>query len=151
MKVKAETPEQYIEQLTEERKIAVRQLREVILNNLPKGFSERMSFGMISYVVPHSIYPNGYHCDPNQPLPFISIASQKNYTTLYHMGIYADNGLLKWFTEEYLNHSKTKLNMGKSCIRFKKHDQIPFELIGNLCSKLTTEKWIHIYEDKIKR
>lgn len=151
MKVKAETPEQYIEQLTEERKIAVRQLREVILNNLPKGFSERMSFGMISYVVPHSIYPNGYHCDPNQPLPFISIASQKNYTTLYHMGIYADNGLLKWFTEEYLNHSKTKLDMGKSCIRFKKNDQIPFELIGNLCSKLTTEKWINIYEDKIKR
>ena len=151
MKVKAETPEQYIEQLTEERKIAVRQLRKVILDNLPKGFSETISYGMVGFVVPHSIYPNGYHCDPKQPLPFISIASQKNYVALYHMGIYADNKLLKWFTDEYSNHSKTKLDMGKSCIRFKKTDQIPFKLIGELCSKMTTEKWINIYENNIKR
>lgn len=151
MKVKAETPEQYIEQLTDERKIAVGQLRKTILNNLPKGFSETISYGMIGYVVPHSIYPNGYHCDPKQPLPFISIASQKNYIALYHMGLYANTELLKWFTDEFPKHSKTKLDMGKSCIRFKKPDQIPFELIGKLCSKITTEHWIEIYETNLKR
>jgi len=151
MKVKAETPEQYIEQLTDDRKIAVRQLRKTILDKLPKGFSETISYGMIGFVVPHSIYPNGYHCDSNQPLPFISIASQKNYIALYHMGLYANTELLKWFTDEYPKHSKTKLNMGKSCIRFKKPDHIPFELIGELCSKMTTEQWIEIYETSLKR
>lgn len=151
MKVKAETPEQYIEQLSEERQIAVGQLRKTILNNLPKGFSETISYGMIGFVVPHSIYPNGYHCDPKQPLPFISIASQKNYIALYHMGLYANTELLKWFTDEFPKHSKSKLDMGKSCIRFKKPDQIPIELIGELCSKMSTEKWIEIYETNLKR
>lgn len=151
MKVKAETPEQYIEQLSEERQIAVGQLRKTILNNLPKGFSETISYEMIGFVVPHSIYPNGYHCDPKQPLPFISIASQKNYIALYHMGLYANTELLKWFTDEFPKHSKSKLDMGKSCIRFKKPDQIPIELIGELCSKMSTEKWIEIYETNLKR
>lgn len=151
MKIKSKTPEQYIEQLTDERKIAVGQLRKTILDNLPKGFSETIGYGMIAFVVPHSIYPNGYHCDPKQPLPFISIASQKNYIALYHMGLYANTELLKWFTDEYPKHSKTILDMGKSCIRFKKPDHIPFELIGYLCSKMTTEQWIEIYETNLKR
>jgi len=149
--MKAETTEQYIEQLTDERKIAVGQLRKVILDNLPKGFSETLSYGMIGFVVPHSIYANGYHCNPKQPLPFISIASQKNFVALYHMGLYANPELLKWFTDEYPKHCKTKLDMGKSCIRFKKPDQIPFELIGELCSKMTTKQWIEIYETNLKR
>jgi hypothetical protein len=106
---------------------------------------------MIAFIVPHSIYPNGYHSDPKQPLPFISIASQKNYISLYHMGLYANTELLKWFTNEYPKHSKTKLDMGKSCIRFKKPDHIPFELIGELSSKMTTEQWIEIYETNLKR
>ncbi|HIA35432.1 MAG TPA: DUF1801 domain-containing protein [Flavobacteriales bacterium] len=149
--MKAETTEQYIEQLTDERKITVGQLRKVILDNLPKGFSETLSYGMIGFVVPHSIYANGYHCNPKQPLPFISIASQKNFVALYHMGLYANPELLKWFTDEYPKHCKTKLDMGKSCIRFKKPDQIPFELIGELCSKMTTKQWIEIYETNLKR
>ena len=151
MKVNAKTPEQYIEQLTDDRKIAVGQLRKTILDNLPKGFSETIGYGTIAFVVPHSIYPNGYHCDPKQPLPFISIASQKHYIALYHMGLYENTEMLKWFTDEYPKHSKTKLDMGKSCIRFKKPDHIPFELIGELCSKMSTEQWIEIYETNLKR
>ena len=151
MKAKTETPEKYIEQLTNERKIAIGELRKIIIDNLPKGFSETISYGMIGFVVPHSIYPNGYHCDPKQPLPFISIASQKNFVALYHMGLYANPELLKWFIDEYPKHCKIKLDMGKSCIRFKKPDQIPFELIGELCSKTTTKQWIEIYETNLKR
>ncbi|GAB1404932.1 MAG: DUF1801 domain-containing protein [Lentimicrobiaceae bacterium] len=151
MKVIAETPDQYIEQLADDRKNAVEQLRKTILDHLPTGFSETISYGMIGFVVPHTIYPNGYHCDPKQPLPFISIASQKNYLALYHMGLYANPELLKWFADEYPKHCKTKLDIGKSCIRFKKPDQIPHELIGELCSKMTTEQWIKIYQDTLKR
>lgn len=151
MKIKAETYEQYIDQLSPDRKPAIEQLRKVILENLPKGFTEIMTYGMIGYVVPRSIYPNGYHCDPKQPLPFISIASQKNFVALYHMGIYANPELLKWFKNEYPKHCKTKLDIGKSCIRFKKSDQIPFKLIGELCSKITPKDWIKIYESKLKR
>ncbi|MDX1903187.1 MAG: DUF1801 domain-containing protein [Thermonemataceae bacterium] len=149
--MKIETPEQYIEQLTDERRVAVEQLRKVILDNLPEGFSETLSYEMLAFVVPHSLYPNGYHCNPKQPLPFISLASQKNYIALYHMGLYTDNNLLKWFAEEYPKYVKTKLDMGKSCIRFKKPEQIPFELIGELCSKMTVEQWIYIYEAQLKR
>ena len=151
MKVKAETPKQYIEQLNDERKIAVGQLRKTILDNLPKGFSETISYGMIGIVVPHSIYPDGYHCDPKQPLPFISIASKKNFIALYHMGLYANDEMVNWFKEEYPKHCKTKLDMGKSCIRFKKPEHIPFELIGELCSKMTAEQWIEVYETNLKR
>jgi len=148
--MKTETPEQYIGQLDEDRRTAVGKLRKVVLDNLPNGFTEIMGDGMISFVVPHSVYPNGYHCDPEQPLPFISIASQKNHIALYHMGLYADDEILNWFIDQYHDYSRTKLNMGKSCIRFKKPEHIPFELIGKLCSKMTSEKWIETYEDKIK-
>lgn len=151
MKIAAESPEQYMDQLPDDRKLPFGQLRKVILGNLPKGFAETISYGMIAYVVPFSIYPGGYHCDPKQPLPFISIASQKNFVALYHMGIYAHPELLNWFTEEYPKHSKTKLDMGKSCIRFKKPEQIPLELIGELCAKMSPKEWIEIYESKLKR
>jgi hypothetical protein len=106
---------------------------------------------MLGYVVPHSKYPNGYHCDPKLPLPFMTIASQKNFVAFYHMGIYADQKLLQWFTDEYPKHSKAKLDMGKSCIRFKKLDQIPYKLIGELVSKVSAEKWIETYENNLKR
>ena len=151
MKEKSETPKQYIDQLPDDRKATVGKLRKTILDNLPKGFSETINNGMICYVVPHNIYPSGYHCDPVQPLPFINIASQKNIIALYHLGFYANPELLKWFTEEYPKHSKTKLDMGKSCIRFKKPDHIPFKLIGELCSKMSPTEWIEIYETKLKR
>lgn len=149
--MKAQTTQQYIKQLPNDRKIAVKHLRKTILANLPTGFSETFSYGMIAFVVPHSIYPNGYHCNPKQPLPFISLASQKNFIALYHMGLYASNEWLKWFTNEYPKHCKTKLDIGKSCIRFKKPEEIPFELIGELCSKITTTQWINFYETNLKK
>ena len=144
------TVSEYLNQLPEERKSAFLKLRNSILNNLPKGFKEEMSYGMLGYVVPHTIYPNGYHCNPKLPLHFINIASQKNFIALYHMGIYANPGLLEWFSSEYTKHSTQKLDMGKSCIRFKKWDQIPFDLIAELAGKMSVEDWIDCYETQIK-
>ena len=149
MQSKASTPNHYIDSLPADRKQAMSELRNVILKNLPKGFSEVMSYGMLSYVVPHSLFPAGYHCDPRQPLPFISIASQKNFVALYHMGLYSDKKLLEWFTKEYPKHSKTKLDMGKSCIRFKKPDQIPFKLIAELSAKVTPQQWMETYQKNL--
>ena len=151
MQSKAETVEQYIEELPEDRKEVIVKLREVVLLNLPEGFEECMNYGMIGYVVPHSIYPDGYHCDTSLPLPFLSIASQKNHIGFYHMGIYSDEGLLNWFTEEYKNQVPTKLDMGKSCVRFKNPKKIPFELLGDLVSKMSVDDWIAAYEMNVKR
>ena len=136
----------YIDNLPEERRTIIVNLRKVISENLPNGFEECMNYGMIGYVVPKSLYPKGYHCSPELPLPFLNIASQKNSVNIYHMGIYADEKLLKWFQEEFLKYSKKKLDMGKSCIRFKKAEDIPYELIGELASKITPEQWIERYE-----
>jgi uncharacterized protein YdhG (YjbR/CyaY superfamily) len=144
------TPDELINNAPEERKEALMKLRKTILDNLPKGFEECISYGMIGYVVPHSIYPDGYHCDPKLPLPFFSFASQKNFIAFYHMGIYANPDLLNWFVNEFQQVSKSKLDMGKSCIRFKKPDQIPFELIGQLVTKMTPEDWINTYEKNYK-
>lgn len=140
----------YLEQIPEERIKPFNDLREVIRANLPKGFEESFQYGMIAYVVPHSIYPNGYHVAPTLPLPFINIANQKNFIALYHMGIYAEPNILKWFVNEYPKHCKRKLDMGKSCIRFKKTDDIPMALIEELISKMSCESWIQIYESNIK-
>lgn len=142
--------EEYIQKIEpSEKKEAFSQLRQIILENLPKGFEETISYGMVSYVVPHSLYPKGYHCNPEQPLPFLSVAAQKNFIALYHMGIYADNHLLEWFTKEYPKHSNQKLDMGKSCIRFKKYDKIPYLLVGELIQKVDVPMWIQIYESQI--
>lgn len=151
MQSKATTVEDYLKELPEDRKVAMTELRKVISKNLPKGFKEGMGYGMMGYDVPHSKYPAGYHCDPTKPLPFMGLASQKNFIAVYHMGVYADPKLLKWFTDEYPKHSKTKLDMGKSCIRFKKPDQIPFKLIGELASKMTPDDWIKLYEKNLKK
>lgn len=145
------TVEGYIQQVPEDRRAAFEQLRQAILNHLPKGFVETISYGMIGYVVPHTTYPAGYHCSPKLPLPFINLANQKNFIALYHMGIYADPELLDWFVTAYPSHSKTKLDMGKSCLRFKKMDQIPFDLIGQLCQKMSPQDWIARYEANYKR
>jgi hypothetical protein len=150
MSSKAELPEDYMDALPEDRKAAMSKLRETLLINLPKGFKEEMSYGMLGYVVPHALYPKGYHCDPKLPLPFIALASQKNFIALYHMGIYANPRLLEWFTIEYSKQCKTKLDMGKSCIRFKKMTDIPFDLIGELAAKMSVEKWIFCYENTFK-
>lgn len=151
MQSKAASPEEYFAQLPEERKEAMDKLRKTIKENLPDGFEEGMNYGMIGYYIPHSSYPDGYHCDPKLPLPFMNLASQKNFVALYHMGIYANPNLMNWFTSEYPKHVKTKLDMGKSCIRFKKMETIPFELIGDLCSKMTPQDWIELYEEQYKK
>ncbi len=150
MQSKATSPEEYIDSLPEDRKKIITQLRKTILKNLPKGFKEGMSYGMLGYVVPHSLYPDGYHTDPRQPLPFISIASQKNHIALYHMGLYGGE-YLDWFQKEWKKHTDKKLDMGKSCIRFKKPEDVPLDLIGELCTKITPQDWIAVYEKNLKR
>ncbi|WP_420321264.1 DUF1801 domain-containing protein [Flagellimonas sp.] len=150
MTIDAKTPDEYISKLPEDRKEPVSKLRETVRDNLPKGFEECISYKMIGYVVPHSLYPDGYHCDPKLPLPFINIASQKHFVALYHSGIYADKNLLDWFVGEYPKYVKTKLDMGKSCIRFKKMETIPYGLIAELCQKMTPDSWIALYEKNVK-
>lgn len=151
MQSKANTVDEYIAELPQERQQAINQLRKVIKKHLPKGFKEGMGYGMVGYSVPHSLYPAGYHCDPKLPLPFLSFASQKNSINLYHMGIYANPSLLKWFQTEHAKVSSKKLDMGKSCIRYKKPEDIPFDLIGELCSKITPQQWIEMYEKAFKK
>jgi len=150
MNSKATTVEEYLQQVPSEKLPAFLKLRASILSNLPEGFEETMSYGMIGYVVPHQIYSPGYHCNPSLPLPFVNLASQKNFIALYHMGLYATPKLMDWFTTSYNNISDTKLDMGKSCIRFKNLNNIPFELIGKLMRKVSPEEWIAIYESQIK-
>lgn len=150
MKIEAKNPEEYISTLPDERKAAMAKLRQTILDNIPEGFQEEMSYGMIGYVVPHTIYPDGYHCSPELPLPFMSIASQKNFLALYHIGMYADKELHDWFVGEYPKYVKTKLDMGKSCIRFKKVETIPYDLIAELCTRMSVEQWIDLYEKELK-
>jgi uncharacterized protein YdhG (YjbR/CyaY superfamily) len=151
MQSKAQTISDYNNEIPEERKAAFGKLRETILENIPSGFEETMSYGMIGYVIPHALYPNGYHCNPKLPLPFVNIASQKNFIALYHMGLYMDKTIFDWFVAEYPKHSKSKLDMGKSCIRFKKPDTIPFELIGELMQKMTMQEYIATYELGLKK
>jgi len=151
MTSKATNPEEYIEQLPEDRQLIISKLRAAIKDHLPEGFQEGMSYGMIAFDVPHSLYPAGYHAKPESPLPFIHIASQKNHIALYHMGIYTDKTLMGWFLDEYKKVGAKKIDMGKSCIRFKPKQEIPYQLIGVLASKMTPQEWINLYEQNIKR
>ena len=150
MQSKATSPQQYLDELPEDRKEPVQKLRQQILDNLPNGMEEAMNYGMLGYVIPHSVYPDGYHCDPKLPLPFMNLASQKNFVAVYSMVIYAKKDIMDWFTSEYAKRCKYKLDMGKSCIRFKKLNDIPYDLIGELTSKISAEEWIQIYEDAYK-
>lgn len=151
MQYKADTPDEYLSHLSEERKLVVSKIRDVLRKSLPEGFIECINYNMIGFVVPHNIYPNGYHVDPKLPLPFINLASQKNYIALYHMGLYADKKILGWLVSEYPKHSKHKLDMGKSCIRFKYMDDIPYDLISQLCTKMSSHDWISLYENNIAK
>lgn len=142
---KTTTPEDYINGQPAERRMALRELRQTILDNLPLGFQEAMQYGMIGYVVPHEIFPDGYHANPKEPLPFMGLANQKGHIAIYHMGIYADKPLMEWFEKSFEELNIGKLDIGKSCIRFKKMDKIPLELIGELCRKMSVEEYIRIY------
>lgn len=145
------TTSDYINQLPEERKETIKKLVHLFRKSLPIGFEEMMSYGMVGFVVPKSSYPNGYHCDKSLPLPFINIGNQKNFIGLYHMGLYADQSVFRWFTEEYSKRYTAKLDMGKSCIRFKKAENIPWELLAELATKMTVDQWITLYEAEIKK
>ncbi|MGY5255409.1 DUF1801 domain-containing protein [Sphingobacterium spiritivorum] len=151
MIIKADNLEEYIENVPPDRKTPVITLRENILKNIPEGFEETISYNMIGYVVPHSLYPAGYHCTPKLPLPFMNIASQKNFIAIYHMGLYADSEINEWFRLAYTSLYNTKPDMGKGCVRFKKMDKIPFELIGELAGKISVQDWIDIYERSFVR
>lgn len=151
MKSTGTNVEAILESISEERKEAFHRLHQIIVDHLPAGLEPGISYGNLGYVVPHSIYPAGYHCKPSEPLPLAWIASQKNSINFYHMGIYADPKLLDWFVAEYPKHSTQKLDMGKSCMRFKKPEHIPFELLGQLMGKMTAQQWIDIYESLYKR
>lgn len=148
---KAVTPGEYILELPEEKQAVISKLRKEILKNLPKGFEEIMNYGMIGYVVPHSLYPKGYHCEPRQPLPFMGLAAQKNHIAVYHMGVYADPALASWFTQAFEQTGMGRLDMGKSCIRFKNPQKIPYELMGELASKMSVKDWINLYESQMIR
>ena len=151
MKYQTDSVEEYIKKLPEERQEKIQRLREEITKNLPEGFKEEMNYGMIGYVVPFSIYPDGYHASPDKPLPFMNIASQKNHIAVYHMGIYATKEIFEWFIEEYLKYTGKKPDMGKSCIRFKNNEDIPYQLIGELAGKISVDDWIEQYEKNIKK
>lgn len=149
MKAAGKTVKEILTNLPEDRAEQFNNLHDVIVKNLPKGFEAAISYGGLGYVVPHTLYPAGYHCKPSEPLPFAGIASQKNSINFYHMGIYSDPKLLKWFLAEYPKHSKNKLDMGKSCVRFKKFNEIPLKLIADLMKRMSAEEWIEIYENNL--
>lgn len=151
MKHEATTIEDYINNLADDRKEAISRLMQLLREKLPQGFEENISYGMPSFVVPHSLYPAGYHCDPKQALPFISLASQKNHIAIYHMGLYADKALMQWFTDSWSNFSTHKPDMGKSCIRFKNMQKIPYELFAELFRKMSPQAWIALYEQEFVR
>jgi len=151
MKIQASTPREFLDQVPGPHKEGIQKLRKSLKDNLPPGFQETIIYGMMGYVVPHQIYPKGYHVNPDLPLPFITIASQKNHIALYHSGLYADRELMDWFVEAYQNQTGSLPDMGKSCLRFKKMGDIPFGLMGQLASKMTPQQWIHLYESITKR
>lgn len=144
------TVDVYIRSVSEVQREAFAKLIDTVRKNIPESFEEVIQYKMPAYVVPHSIYPKGYHCAPQDPLPFISVAARKNFIALYHMGIYSHKPLYDWFVEEYPKHSVYKLDMGKSCIRFKKYDAIPYQLIAELMQKMPADEWIKLYEDALK-
>lgn len=150
MKANGKTVKEILSNVPADRLVSFNKLHDVIVKNLPKGFEPGISYGGLGYVVPHTLYPDGYHCKPSEPLPFAGIASQKDSINFYHMGMYSDPKLLDWFVTEYPKHSAHKLDMGKSCVRFKKVDEIPFTLIGELMTKMSSEEWIEKYEAERK-
>jgi uncharacterized protein YdhG (YjbR/CyaY superfamily) len=151
MRIESTSCDDYLSKVQEKHHDALVKLRDTIKKNLPKGFEEQLNYGMLGYVVPHTIYPDGYHCDTKLPLPFMNLASQKNFIGLYHMGIYADKKLYDWFVKEYEKRVPSKLDMGKSCVRLKKVEHIPYDLVAELCQKMSVDDWVSLYEKNVKR
>jgi hypothetical protein len=151
MQSKATSVEHYLTELLEDKRKIMQRLRETIQTNISKDTEETMQYGMITYVIPYSVYPPGYHCAPKQPLPFVSLAAQKNFFAFYHMGMYAKPELLNWYTETYTQTMNKKPDVGKSCIRFKKAEHISFELLAELVGRMTASEWIELYEKNYRK
>lgn len=149
MTSKAKTVKEYLASLPEDRRAAIAAVREVILNHLPKGYEEGMQYGMIGYYVPHSVFPAGYHCDPKQPLPFASLAAQKNHMALYLMCIYGDAKLRRWF-ESACEGSGKKLDMGQCCVRFKKLEDLPLDVVGKTIARVPVADYVARYEQTLQ-
>lgn len=143
--------QKYIEKIDEPRKEAYLKLLEILKENLPEGFKFQFGYGMPGWDVPFETYPQGYHTDPSHELPFLALGIQKGHIGLYHLGIYADPKLLEWFQEEYKKQVPTKLNMGKSCIRFTNVKNIPYDLIAELAKKMSVDDYIKLYETNLNR
>jgi len=143
---KAKTVKEYLAELPPDRRDAINAVRKVILQNLPDGFEETMQYGMISYVVPFKLFPAGYHCDPTQPLCFAGLASQKNHMAIYLMTVYGNKETQEWFVRTYKASGK-KLDMGKSCVRFKKLDDLPLDVIGQAIARVPVANYIKAYEE----
>jgi len=145
MQSKAATVDEYLAALPSERRAALQAVRKVIQANLGKGFKEGMQYGMIGYCVPHSVYPAGYHCDPKQPLPFASLASQKNHMSFSVMSVYLDPAEERWFKSAWQKSGK-KLDMGKACVRFKRLEDVPLEVVGQTFARTSAAQFIERYE-----
>lgn len=145
MQSKATTVNAYLSELSPDRRASIEAVRKVILANLDHDYEEGIQYGMIGYFIPHRIYPAGYHCDPKQPLPFVGLASQKNHMAVYMMCLYGDGSLTTWFQSEWKKTGK-KLDMGKSCIRFKTSDDLALDVIGEAIRRVPASKYIEIYE-----
>lgn len=141
----------YLEALVPERQEAMNRLINIIMQHIPPGFELTMQYGMPAFIVPFSRYPQGYHCKKGEPLPFISMAAQKHFLTLYHCGLYALDDVLQWFRSEYPKYSSHKVDMGKGCIRFRYLDDIPYDLLAELMQKISVERWIEVYESTARR
>ena len=145
------TVAEYINQLPDDRRKAVGEIRRVINKNLPKGFKEGVGYNMIAWSVPHSSYPAGYHCDPSKPLMLMCLSSTKGHISLHHMGLYGSGPMMEWFKSEWPKYSEKKLDIGKACIRFKRVEDVPLDLIGKLATKLTPQQWVEVYENALKQ
>lgn len=141
------TVDEYVQAIPKDRQPIISKLRDVFGTNLPDGFEETIQYKMLTYVVPLSLYPKGYLNKQDTPLPFISIASQKHHIAVYHMGLYMNEDIMNWFEQAYNERVSHKLDMVKSCIRFKKFDQIPYDLLEELATKITPQNFIKQYEE----
>lgn len=151
MQSDAKTPQEYMDRLPDDRKDIMERLRAAVLEHLPEGLEEIMLYGMVCYVIPHSIYPKGYHVDPKLPLTMLGIASQKNHIALYHMALYAFPPVYEWFTAAYTQAAGKKPDIGKGCIRFRPTANIPYDLLGELCAKISVCEYIRTYEQTMEK
>lgn len=150
MAAKPATVKEYLDSLPEDRRKALSKVRAAVNKGLPKGYQEGIQYGMIGWFVPHTLFPAGYHCDPKQPVPFAGLASQKNHMSLYLMCIYGDEGHRKWFERAWKDAGK-KLDMGKGCVRFKRVEDVPLDVVTEAVSRVPVKDFLAHYEAMVPK